>query len=129
MTSYSRTPLHLAALRGHSEVVRMLMSKGANPNSLDLEQCTPLHYVSENGFLEVLHYLLHYHFDKIQFQLTNSKLLTAYEVSANHKIKELFENFNVGLDAHEGYQRVQIGRCILRNGRADHVQKMLNLTK
>ena len=46
--SQFRTPLHWAAVLGLSEVVRMLMDKGANPLIADSIGATALHYaVSE----------------------------------------------------------------------------------
>ena len=39
-----RTPLHWAAVLGLSEVVRMLMDKGANPVITDSIGATALHY-------------------------------------------------------------------------------------
>ena len=39
-----RTPLHWAAVLGLSEVVRMLMDKGANPLIADSVGATALHY-------------------------------------------------------------------------------------
>ena len=42
--SQFRTPLHWASVLGLSEVVRMLMDKGANPLITDSISATALHY-------------------------------------------------------------------------------------
>ncbi len=39
-----RTPLHWAAVLGLSEIVGMLLEKGADPNSMDAVGATALHY-------------------------------------------------------------------------------------
>ena len=39
-----RTPLHWAAVLGLSEVVTLLMERGANPAALDAVGATALHY-------------------------------------------------------------------------------------
>ena len=36
------TPLHLAAFKGHKEIVEMLIAKGANVNAKDDDGITPL---------------------------------------------------------------------------------------
>ena len=38
-----RTPLHVAALRGHTEAIKALLAAGAAINAQDDEKKTPLH--------------------------------------------------------------------------------------
>ena len=57
-TEIKRTPLHLAALRGNTDISRALVEKGADPNCRDLDQYTPLHFASENGKINVIMYLV-----------------------------------------------------------------------
>jgi len=57
-STINRTPLHLAAIRGHMPVVRALVSKGANKNAKDFDENTPLHYASEFGHFEVIIFLI-----------------------------------------------------------------------
>lgn len=50
----SWTPLHIAASAGREEIVRSLISKGAQLNSVNQNGCTPLHYAASKDRYEVL---------------------------------------------------------------------------
>lgn len=52
-TKYGTTPLHQAAGTGQKEVVRYLLSKGADPKATDFEGNTPLHYISLAPWIEI----------------------------------------------------------------------------
>jgi ankyrin repeat protein len=43
LSSIKRTPLHLAAAKGHIGIVRLLCNAGANKNPKDADENTPLH--------------------------------------------------------------------------------------
>eukprot|EP01050_Picozoa_sp_SAG11_P011190 SAG11_NODE_1169_length_5616_cov_44.787566_5_plen_112_part_00 len=43
------TPLHLAAWKGHSELVTTLLSEGADSNAQDRAGWTPLHWAAFKG--------------------------------------------------------------------------------
>lgn len=49
----SWTPLHIAASAGREDIVRSLISKGAQLNSLNQNGCTPLHYAASKDRYEV----------------------------------------------------------------------------
>ena len=53
-SAIGRTPLHLAAIRGYSQIARTLIYNFSNKNEKDLEENTPLHYASEFGHHEVI---------------------------------------------------------------------------
>ena len=53
-----RTPLRLASGGGHLEVVKYLVSAGANLEERDSYGSTPLHQASYRGHLEVVEYLV-----------------------------------------------------------------------
>ncbi len=52
------SPLMLAALRGHGELARKLIERGADVNKTGW---TPLHYAATNGHLEIMNLLLEHH--------------------------------------------------------------------
>ena len=53
-----RTPLDLAAEKGHFEVAKLLIEKGADVDAKDNYDWTPLHYALRNGHLEVAKLLI-----------------------------------------------------------------------
>ena len=52
------TSLHYASLKGHTEVVEVLLNAGATPNSEDWKKNTPLHFASSDGYTAVVEMLL-----------------------------------------------------------------------
>jgi len=52
-----RTPLHLAAIKGLTDVCRLLVNGGADKNAQDEDGGTPLHYTSEFGHLQTAIFL------------------------------------------------------------------------
>jgi ankyrin repeat protein len=57
-SSIMRTPLHLAAIRGHSSIVRLLVTAGADKNCRDFDENTPMHHASEFGHFETIIFLI-----------------------------------------------------------------------
>ena len=53
-----RTSLSTAASCGHLDVVKYILSKGANINMVDNSKYTPLHAASKEGHLHVVEYLV-----------------------------------------------------------------------
>ena len=53
-----RTPLHEAALRGHKEVVELVIDKDADVNAKNWEGGTPLHYAALTGRKEIAELLI-----------------------------------------------------------------------
>lgn len=52
------TPLHRAAAKNFSKIVYFLMEHGANPNSKNVLQSTPLHYAAASGAKDATEALL-----------------------------------------------------------------------
>ena len=58
MTDDGATPLFVAALKGHLEVVRLLVESGANKDQGTTDKgATPLYIAAEKGHLEVVRFL------------------------------------------------------------------------
>jgi ankyrin repeat protein len=49
-----RTPLHIAAMRGHKQIVEVLLARGADPALCDNDGWTPLHWAMSGGYAEVV---------------------------------------------------------------------------
>jgi ankyrin repeat protein len=52
------TPLHTAADKGHAEVVKLLLKKGADTAVSNIDGATPLYRAACGGHIEVLRLLL-----------------------------------------------------------------------
>ncbi|CAK6977928.1 LOW QUALITY PROTEIN: ankyrin repeat domain-containing protein 27%2C partial [Scomber scombrus] len=52
------SPLHVAALHGHSALVALLIRHGANVNARTNQNATPLHLASQNSHIQVVRFLL-----------------------------------------------------------------------
>lgn len=71
----SWTPLHIAASAGREEIVRSLIGKGAQLNSVNQNGCTPLHYAASKDRYEVYSwtiYAFHLYYNRHNQTLINS---------------------------------------------------------
>jgi ankyrin repeat protein len=55
---FGDTPLHLAAEKGHLDIVGYLTEKGANVNVKRRYGLTPLHFAAQSGHLDIVKYLV-----------------------------------------------------------------------
>lgn len=55
------TPLHLAALGGHSSIINYIIAQGQEVDVMSTTRVTPLHYAAVNGHLEATQALLSQH--------------------------------------------------------------------
>ncbi|KAG7096810.1 hypothetical protein E1B28_004218 [Marasmius oreades] len=86
---HGRTALHVAALKGNEELVRMLCDLGAELNMSDNQGNTPLHYASAWGHLTVVQLLI----DRgCQYAAKNEEGFTpsdyAYSVSTRDSLQD-----------------------------------------
>ena len=57
--SGTRTALHFAAMQGHTDVISLLLQRGADPNvRCEGDQATPLHFAAEQGELRAVELLV-----------------------------------------------------------------------
>jgi ankyrin repeat protein len=78
------TPLHRAAIFGHAEIVRLLLTKGkALANVLDSRDWSPLYVAAESGSLETVQILLDH---GARIDITNSEGRTPllHAISCGH---------------------------------------------
>lgn len=59
-TGKHNTPLHLAASRGHLDIVQFLVEKGANPNLVDYQENSVVHYAATGNYGEMARDIIHY---------------------------------------------------------------------
>ncbi|KAE8679614.1 Gamma histone variant H2AX [Hibiscus syriacus] len=55
---HGRTPIHISAIHGYTEVTRFCLTVGASPDVLDINKCTPLHLAAKGGHLDIVECLL-----------------------------------------------------------------------
>ena len=51
-------PLHIAAIKGNAEIMKLLINKQSDVNCLTLDRVTPLHYAVESGCYEAVKILI-----------------------------------------------------------------------
>jgi len=90
-TLCERTPLHIAWLRGHTNILKLLIKVSPELiNSIDSYGNTPSHYASKYGNWETLSYLLKYN---PKLFLKNNKEKTPIDVAYDAEIIDIFGKF------------------------------------
>lgn len=87
-SSMKRTPVHVAAEFDHAEVVKLLLAQGADINSRDFDESTPLHVASQYGSLNTLDYLLKE--TKAELAAKNKFGYTASDIAQNLSVRQRF---------------------------------------
>ena len=92
VSSINRTPLHLAAIRGHTNIIKLLIEwgRGVDRNCKDFDENTPLHYASEYGHFESIIYLVK-EANADPF-LKNKFGYNPSDIAQNMKIRQLFDS-------------------------------------
>lgn len=110
--------------------MKILLAHSADLNGQDDDLCTPLHYAAMYGFEDIVKVLLEEGDRNVQEKRPNLKIknyqnMTPSDCSLNTKIYRHFSEKNKEEDS---YGRMIIGDTMRRNGRADHVEKLLMTT-
>lgn len=124
-TSMKRTPLHLACLRGHIQVVKVLINAGAEINAVDNEGNNSLHMASGNGFKLLVGWLLAHGSD---FVMRNVCGRTPADVAASFEVYSVFRHFaekEMVKIPRTGYSRTVFGKAFLHNSREDYIGKIM----
>ena len=85
-----RTPLHLAAIKNHTIVAKILVENGSDPNNRDFDESTPLHCASEFGSIETLIFLLKE--GNADPTLKNKFGYTPSDIAQNLETREAFDS-------------------------------------
>jgi ankyrin repeat protein len=93
------TPLHFACMKNNFRAVKLLLTRGANPNIPDYLGNIPMMYATENGHLPILRILHEYGSNGLK---TNDEGLSAYHI-AMHQEQETndVKLFFLGLDKYK----------------------------
>ncbi|KAM7497918.1 hypothetical protein LguiA_022332 [Lonicera macranthoides] len=106
-TSFKENPLHIAALRGHLDFVRILLiHKRELVNSLDVFRRSPLHLASGGGYTEIVRELIKINPEVCHFHDQDGKIPLHFAV-----IKEHVDIINVLIQA-----KPELLRKIFDNG-------------
>jgi ankyrin repeat protein len=123
----NKTPLHIAAKEGLYEIGQLLLSYGADINTLDAGLCTPLHWSANRGDVKFVRLLLEHRADPNARDLAWStplheatrknhlqivKLLMTYK--ANPYIKDIAKQSAIEI-AHNNSKMLNIYQCYIMN--------------
>ncbi|KAL3531396.1 hypothetical protein ACH5RR_010718 [Cinchona calisaya] len=89
-----QTALHVAAIHGHLEVVKFLVSKGSDPDVVDFEGWSPLHYATQEGHVEAVEFLLD-HSISAKYSITREGK-TAFDLAVDEGHSHLYNMLDLG---------------------------------
>ena len=132
------TPLHVAAEKGHVEVVKLLLEHGANPNARDMYGVTPLHLAARKGHVEITKLLLEHGADPnakeklggetplywavVHDRIDTAKLLLEHGADPNNKSKRFIVNERAVLHWAVRNENVDLVRLLLEKGANPNVK-------
>ncbi|KAJ7507951.1 ankyrin repeat-containing domain protein [Mycena galericulata] len=86
---HGKTALHIAALKGHEELVRMLCDFGADVDLSDNKGNTPLHYASSWGHIPIVQLLIE---RGCQYAAKNNEGFTASDYAYSFSTKDTLQD-------------------------------------
>ena len=124
-TSMNRTPLHLATIHNHYEVVELLIKMGAKIDLVDNDFNTCLHYASNQGYEDIVIFLLT---SSANITIKNNLGRTPVDLSLNYETYLLFVNYSKKTKTEiceSGYTRTVFFNSLRHNSREDQINKIL----
>ncbi|KAL4460947.1 hypothetical protein ABPG74_016419 [Tetrahymena malaccensis] len=130
VTSFGRTVLHLASIRGSLECVQYILENNlCDINMQDHSKSTALHYASANNHDQIVKILLDH---KIDATVKNDQGLCAEDLLFGINTFNIFESYNSSLLSNSinsqetrYYSKYSIAGSVVRPGRSDQVMKLL----
>jgi ankyrin repeat protein len=87
------TPLHLACIHGHLEIVKILIDCKSDLGSIDDQRKTPLHHASQRGHADIASYLIDIGADVSPMDIDDQTPVDLAGTSLNyHKISKIFRD-------------------------------------
>lgn len=125
MDGEGHTALHLAALKGDTELAKLSISKGGDLEARDVQTFTPLHYASWMGHTEVVKLLLDY---GAKVNATSRDGDTALLVAVAENRKDAAELLiSKGADIHaKGWKGRSPLHQAVNNGQAESVKLLVD---
>uniref|UniRef100_A0A8C3LXP0 Ankyrin repeat domain 27 n=1 Tax=Chrysolophus pictus TaxID=9089 RepID=A0A8C3LXP0_CHRPC len=133
------TPLHMAALHGHSDLVSLLLKHGASISAKNAEHAVPLHLACQKGHSQVVECLMNYNAKQNKKDAYgNTPLIYAclnghYETTAlllQHGASVNLSNAKGNTALHEAVigKNEALVDLLLQNGAMTHIQNERNCT-
>ncbi|XP_068550045.1 ankyrin repeat domain-containing protein 27 isoform X2 [Anas acuta] len=133
------TPLHMAALHGHSELVSLLLKHGASVSAKNAQHAVPLHLACQKGHFQVVKRLMDYNAKQNKRDIYgNTPLIYAclngqYETSAlllQHGASVNLSNAKGNTALHEAVigKNEALVDLLLQNGAMTHIRNERNCT-
>ena len=125
--------MHLAAVNGFVDIMRLLYSSGADPNAEDDDGNTPLHYSSQHGHIQgTIFLVIEANADPC---LKNKVGYMPSDIAQNIEMRKFFQKYvnreTLGVDEEvkgSMYGRTAFNGVLLHNDRATKVQKLMQST-